>query len=147
MKNSALPPGSFIEGERFDTPLILNGQISSEPERYIAEKPYELTKYEFNVIRKRMTSELLFSLISGATAGVVLSVFGKVISTLIDRKTSSLERWEIWAVVIGILLSLALKFFRTKEDSERVQLEEVMEGHFQNNKPRRVHLTSNGDEK
>ncbi|MBA4285792.1 MAG: hypothetical protein C0434_09710 [Xanthomonadaceae bacterium] len=145
MTDSAIPTGKSIEGERFDKPLILSGQISSEPERYIAEKPYELTKYEFNIIRKRMTSELLFSLVSGATAGVVLSVLGKVISALIDKQSPSIERWEIWSVVAGLILSILFKLVRTKDYKERAQLEAVMEGHFQSNKPRRVHLTSSGD--
>jgi len=39
-----------ISGQEFDTPLIFKGSISDEPERYVAEKPYELTKYEFIIL-------------------------------------------------------------------------------------------------
>lgn len=136
-----------IEGERFDKPLVLAGAIEAEPERYIAEKPYELTKYEFSIIRKRMSSELLFVTTIGATAGVLIAVVGKSIVALIDKKIPTVEQWEIWAVGIGILASLAFKFIRSKEGRERLQLEDVIDGHFQTNKPRRVHLTSAGNGK
>lgn len=136
-----------IEGERFDKPLVLPGAIDTEPERYIAEKPYELTKYDFSILRKRMSSELLFVTTVGATAGVLIAVVGKSIGALLDKKSPTLEPWEMWAVGIGVLASIAFKFIRSKEDKERLQLEEVVEGHFQTNRPRRVHLTTGGDGK
>lgn len=136
-----------IEGERFDKPLVLSGAIATEPERYIAEKPYELTKYEFSILRKRMSSELLFVTTVGATAGVLIAVVGKSIGALLDKKTPTLEPWEMWAVGIGVLASIAFKFIRSREDKERLQLEEVVEGHFQTNRPRRVHLTTGRDGK
>lgn len=136
-----------IEGERFDEPLVLRGAIDAEPERYIAEKPYELTKYEFSILRKRMSSELFFLTTFGATGGVLITVVGKVIVALLDKKSATLELWEICTVIIGAVASIALKFIRSKEDKERLQLEGVVEGHFQTNRPRRVHLTAGGNEK
>lgn len=136
-----------IEGERFDKPLVLQGAIDTEPERYIAEKPYELTKYEFSILRKRMTSELLFVTTVGATAGLLIAVVGKSISALLDKKSPTLELWEMCAVIIGVLASIGFKRIRSKEDKERLQLEEVVEGHFQTNRPRRVHLTTGGNGK
>lgn len=136
-----------IEGKRFDEPLFLSGDIDKEPERYIAEKPYELTKYEFTILRKKMSSELLFITTFSATVGVLIAVIGKSIHALFDKKGPTLELWEIYAVVIGVLASIVFKFVRSKEDKERLQLEEVVEGHFQTNRPRRVHLTTRGEEK
>lgn len=136
-----------IEGERFDKPLVFSGAIDTEPERYIAEKPYELTKYEFSILRKRMSSELLFVTTVGATAGVLIAVVGKTIGALLDKKSPMLEPWEMWAIGIGVLASIAFRFIRSKEDKERLQLEEVVEGHFKTNRPRRVHLTTGGDGK
>lgn len=135
----------IIEGERFDKPLVLAGVIDAEPERYIAEKPYELTKYEFSIIRKRMSSELMFISTIGATAGVLIAVIGKFVVALLDKKAPTVESWEVWAVGIGFLASMAFKCIRSKESRERLQLEEVIEGHFHANKPRRIHLTSAGD--
>lgn len=136
-----------IEGKRFDEPLFLSGDIDKEPERYIAEKPYELTKYEFTILRKKMSSELLFITTFSATVGMLIAVIGKSIHALLDKKGPTLELWEIYAVVIGVLASIVFKFIRSKEDKERLQLEEVVEGHFQTNRPRRVHLTTRGEEK
>ena len=136
-----------IEGERFDKPLVLRGAIDAEPERYIAEKPYELTKYEFSILRKRMTSELLFVTTISATAGILFTVIGKSIVALLDKKSPTVEPWEIWALGIGVVASIAFKFIRSKEDQERLQLEGIIDGHFQSNRPRRVHLTSAGEGK
>jgi hypothetical protein len=133
-----------IEGERFDKPLVLPGAIDAEPERYIAEKPYELTKYEFSILRKKMSSELFFVTTISATAGVLIAVIGKSIVALLDKKSPTLEPWEIWAVVIGFLAAIAFKFIRSKDDKERLQLEEVVDGHFRTNRPRRVHVTTSG---
>jgi len=136
-----------IEGERFDKPLVLPGAIDTEPERYIAEMPYELTKYEFSILRKKMSSEILSVTTLGATAGVLIAVIGKSIAALLEKMPPTLERWELWAIGIGSLASLAFKLIRSKEDQERMQLEKVVEGHFQTNKPRRLHLTTGADGK
>ena len=136
-----------FEGKQFDKPLVLQGGIDTEPERYIAEIPYELTKYEFSILRKKISSEILFVTTLGATAGVLIAVIGKSIAALLEKKPPTLEQWELWAIVIGFFASLAFKFIRSKEDQERMQLEIVVEGHFQTNKPRRLHLTNGADGK
>ena len=136
-----------IEGERFDKPLVLAGAVDTEPQRYIAEMPYELTKHEFSILRKKMSSEILFVTTLGAAAGVLIAVIGKLIAALLERKAPMLERWELWAIGIGLCASLAFKFIRSKEDQERSQLEQVVEGHFQTNRPRRLHLTTGADGK
>lgn len=136
-----------ISGQEFDTPLILKGTISTEPERYVAEKPYELTKYEFSVLRKRFTSEMWFQLIAGGTAGLLIAVLGKAVSALLDKQNPNFEKWEVWALVIGAGLSLISKFaLRTKEDIEKEELEKVIESHFKTNRPRRIHLTQREEE-
>lgn len=134
-----------IDGGRFDKPLILPGIITAEPERYIAEKPYELTKFEFSILRKRMTSELLFTITAGATAGVILNVAGKALSSLLAKENPVLETWELWAIGFGSLASVVFKFLIIGSDKERLHLEKVIDGHFENNKPRRVHLTSGSE--
>lgn len=125
----------------------MHGAIDSEPERYIAEKPYDLTKFEFAVLRRRVKSEYWFNLIAGATAGVAISVVGKVLAALIEKQVPTLETWEIWAFLIGLLLALCTKFVRSKEDMDRSQLETVIDGHFTTNRPRRVHLTNSTEER
>ncbi len=142
-----LPPPRIIEGERFDTPLVMHGAIDVEPQRYIAEKPYELTKFEFTILRKRVAAEFWFTVVAGATAGVFISISGKALSALLDKKTPLIESWELWAIGAGIVSSVALKFVRSKEDQERLQLEQVIEGHFSANRPRRLHLTIDKDAK
>ena len=52
----------LIEGQKFDSPLVFEGSVDTEPQRYIAEKPYELTKYEFSVIRKKDFTDLWFKI-------------------------------------------------------------------------------------
>lgn len=131
-----------IEGQQFDQPLVLTGSINTEPERYIAEKPYELTKYEFSILKKQMASHLLFNLTSGATAGVVISILGKAITSLIDKKSPTLEQWEIYSTVVGVLASIAFSKIKPQPDKEKIALEQVIDGHFQTNKPRRVHVTT-----
>lgn len=133
-----------ISGRSFDEPLILTGNIA-EPERYVAEKPYELTKYEFSVLKKRTVGDLGFQVSLGATAGVFLSVTGKILSSLLGKKPQTLEVWEIVCIVIGILLCVVFKkMVKTKDDREKEELEQVIDNHFITNKPRRVHLTQGG---
>jgi len=132
-----------IEGGKFDKPLVLQGEIDAEPERYIAEKPYELTKFEFSVMRRRINSEFWSTLIAGATAGVAIPIIGKVLSALLEKKTATFETWEIWSVIFGAIVSIVFKISKSKDDKEKLQLEAVIDGHFANSKPRRVHLTNN----
>ena len=140
-------PSRVIEGERFDTPLVMHGVIDAEPQRYIAEKPYDLTKFEFTILRKRVASEFWFTLVAGATAGLVISIAGKALAALLEKKAPSVDSWELWGVLAGIVGSLLLKLVRSKDDKERLQLEQVVEGHFSTNRPRRVHLTQNQEAK
>ena len=121
------------------------GAIETEPERYIAEKPYDLTKFEFSVLCRRSSAGFLFALVAGATAGIAITIAGKVLAALLEKKPPTVEAWEIWAVVIGLALSLALKLIRSKDDNERATLEEVISGHYAQNRPRRLHVTGSAE--
>jgi hypothetical protein len=138
-----------IEGERFDSPLVMAGGIDAEPQRYIAEKPYELTKFEFAVLRRRTMSSLWFNLVAGATAGVLIAIAGKALASLLEKKPPTVESWEVWAVAIGIVLSIAIRCrcLRSSDEREKGALEGVIDGHFATNRPRRVHLTGNSEPK
>ncbi len=142
----ATQPQTF-EGERFDQPLVVPWAIEAEPERYIAEKPYDLTKFEFAILRRRTWSEFWFSIAVGATAGIALSVAGKALAALLEKKTPAVDSWELWAIAGGAILSILLRSIRSKDDKERTRLEEVIDGHFMTNRPRRLHLTNNKETK
>jgi hypothetical protein len=132
----------LIEGQRFDSPLIFEGGVDAEPERYIAEKPYELTKYEFSVLRKRDFSDFWFKIVAGTTAGLIIAVAGKVIISLVNKQSPTFETWELCSIGVGILLSIFFKFLiKSREEKERSQLVSAIDNHFAENKPRRVHLT------
>lgn len=138
----------LIENQRFDAPLIFKGKVQKEPERYIAEKPYDLTRYEFSVIRRRSSSEFWFRTISGATGGLCLAVIGKTIYALATQQSLKIDAWELCAIGVGILTSILFRFcIKSKEDKERSQLDSVIEGHFKENKPRKLHLTKGDSEK
>lgn len=130
-----------IEGGRFDEPLVMDGAIANEPQRYIAEKPYDLTKFEFSILRRQPESQFWLNLVAGATAGIVIAIAGKALAALLEKEVPTLEAWEFWAVVLGTVTSVAIKFIPMKDSKERKQLEEVIDGHFSENKPRRLHLT------
>ena len=130
------------EGRTFDEPLIVPGHIDSEPERYIAEKPFDLTRFEYSVLRKPYMADFWFTLVSGATAGVVLSVIGKSIAALIAKQNPTLEMWEIITVIFGCILSYILKCkLKSEDDKEKDKLMSVIESHFEQSKPRHLHLT------
>jgi uncharacterized membrane protein YdcZ (DUF606 family) len=95
------------------------------------------------VLRRRINSEFWSALIAGATAGVAIPIVGKVLSALLEKKTATFETWEIWAFIFGAIAAIIIKIFKSKDDKEKLQLEEVINGHFANSRPRRVHLTSN----
>lgn len=137
---------NVIENQRFDEPLVLKGGVEREPERYVAEKPYELTQYEFSVLRRRILSLYWAQTLFAATVGLVLAIAGKVLHALVLKDTPQLESWELWAIVIGLVLSIIFWRVRTKDDRERIQLESAIDEHFTSNKPRRVHLTTRGDQ-
>lgn len=131
-----------VEGRSFDEPLIVPGHIDTEPERYIAEKPFDLTRFEYSILRKSYTAEFWFALVAGATGGVVISVIGKAIAALIAKQSPSLELWEIIAVLLGVISSLMLKKkFKSDDDIEKEKLMSVIDSHFEQNKPRHLHLT------
>ncbi len=136
----------IISGQEFDAPLFLEGDISGEPERYVAEKPYELTKYEFSVLSRALSSNVLSQLFAGGFVGLLVAILGKSISALLDKKTPALERWEIYALIISLAFSIICKFVKNKGEREKRNLENIIESYFKSNKLRRVHLTKGGEE-
>ena len=58
------------DGRTFDSPLVVPGYIDDEPERYIAEKPFDLTRFEYSILRKPYKADFWFNIISGGTAGL-----------------------------------------------------------------------------
>jgi hypothetical protein len=50
-----------IEGQKFDAPLIFDGAVGAEPQSYIAERPYELTKFELSILRRPDTLDWWFT--------------------------------------------------------------------------------------
>lgn len=138
-----------ISGQRFDAPLYVFGGVTGEPERYLAEKPYELAKYEFSILKKgKFKSDTWFNLVCGATIGFFLLIGGKTLVALIQKETASLEKWELWSAVVGIVLAIALKIFRKKtpDEQEFEEARKCIEEHFQANPRRRVHVTPRGEE-
>ncbi len=142
IKETIVNDSPHVKGEEFDTPLIMKGVIEHEPERYVAEKPYDLTRYEFSILKKSSSSEMWFNLIAGGTAGVVVSVIGKTIASLIDKKDPSLATWEIVAVFVGIGISMLVKYkIKSDDEQEKEQLLSIVDTHFIQNRNRRLHLT------
>ena len=132
-----------VSGGEYDSPIILPGPIDIEPQRYVAEKPYDLTRYEYNFLKRNFTGDFWCNIFAGATAGIVISVLGKAVIALLGEKNPKLETWEIVAIVIGTIASLVFKFlFKSEDDKTKSELNEVIDTHFQKTKPRRVHLTS-----
>ena len=137
-----------IKDQRFDTPLYVSGEITNEPERYLAEKPYELSKFEFSILKKgKFRSDTLFQLISGATVGFVLVIIGKALNALIQKQTPTLENWELWSVGAGIVLGIILKFrSKTADEKEFDEIKEYINQHFESTPRRRIHLTGREEE-
>ncbi len=140
-----------IAGRNFDTPLYVAGEITNEPERYLAEMPYELSKFEFSIIKKgKFKDDAWFLIVCGATASFGLVILGKVLNGLIQKQTPSLENWELWSVVIGVVLAIILKSFKKQnKTADEIEFDEIREGinhHFENTKQRRIHITGKEDE-
>ncbi|MEZ9819301.1 hypothetical protein AB4238_01560 [Shewanella sp. 10N.286.45.A1] len=134
---------THVQGREFDEPFYMSGGIDIEPERYIAEKPYDLTKYEFKVLKKSSSSIIWFNLCAGGTAGIVIAVIGKTLASLIEKTTPSVSVWEIIAIIAGVGISLLIKkYYKSEDEKEKEQLLEIVESHFVQNPMRRVHLTS-----
>lgn len=130
------------EGRTFDSPLVVPGYIEDEPERYVAEKPFDLTRFEYSILKKPYKADFWFNIISGGIAGLVVSVLGKSIAALIGKQTPILETWEIVAIISGVLISLAFKYaIKSDDDKEKDKLMKVVDSHFEQNKPRHLHLT------
>ena len=134
-----------IKDRQFDTPLYVSGNITNEPERYLAEKPYELSKFEFSVLKKgKFSSDTLFQLVSSATVGFVLAIVGKALNALVQKQTPTLENWELWSVGAGIVLALILILKRkskTEDEKKFDEIREYIKQHFENTPRRRVHVT------
>ena len=131
-----------IKDRQFDTPLYVAGEISGEPERYLAEKPYELSKFEFSILKKgKFRTDTWFQLSAGATIGLIIAVAGKALSALVQKQSPTLEGWELWAVGAGIVLATILKFLpKTGDEKEFDETRQYISQHFENSPRRRVHL-------
>ena len=138
---------THIEGERFDAPFVIRGSVEAEPERYIAEKPYELTLYEFTVLRRASGSKKVASTSLGATIGVVITIAGKLVLSLTGGTAPEIEMWQIYSAAIGVVIWGIASLFKSADEKQKAELENVIDGHFTANRPRRVHVTSLGSEK
>ncbi len=139
---------TISDGE-YDSPIILQGRVDLEPQRYVAEKPYDLTRYEYSFLKRNYTGNFWSNLTAGATAGLIISVLGKSIFSLLEQQTPELKSWELTAIIIGVIGTLLFKYaIKTEEDKKKEELIKVVESHFEDSKPRRVHLTGteNNDE-
>ena len=66
MKEDSSKSDSTVAGQQFDNPLYVTGELKSEPERYIGEKPYELSKYEYSILkRNKIASKFWFQIVWG----------------------------------------------------------------------------------
>ena len=137
----------IVEGKEYDSPILLPGSINIEPQRYVAEKPYDLTRYEYTFLKRNFTGSFWCNIFSGATAGIVITVLGKVFVALIDKKNPELEKWEVIAIIIGVIISLIFKFvIKSDDDKTKAELNEVIDTHFQQSLPRMVHVASKESE-
>ncbi len=133
-----------ITGKRFDSPLYVVGEISGEPERYLAEKPYELSKYEFSILRKgKFKSDFWFQLSLGATIGFILAVIGKTLNALVQKQTPSIENWELWSILAGSVSSIVRRFWKkSSEEKEFQEISRNIDQHFKETPKRRIHVKS-----
>lgn len=133
-----------ITGHKFDAPLYVRGFVSNEPEMYLGEKPYELSKYDYGVLKKgQFRSDFWFQITCGATVGLVLALLGKALYALIRKTTPSLESWELCTVLVGIATTLVLKL--RKKNNEEMEFDEVrqtIDQHFYKSPKRRIHILS-----
>ena len=142
---SASASQPHIEGREFDEPVIIQGTIEREPERYVAEKPYDLTRYEYSVLKRPFTGDFWLNVSASATAGVLIAVVGKAILALIRKETPQIETWEIVALLMGACTVLLVKLcLKSPQDEERNELLGVVDRHFSVNRPRRLHITRHG---
>jgi tetrahydromethanopterin S-methyltransferase subunit F len=126
----------------YDSPIILPGKFSIEPQRYVAERPYDLTRYEYSFLKRNYSGGFWSNLFAGATAGLVISVLGKTVISLFAKETPELQPWEVVGIAIGVVLTLLFKYcIKSDDDKKKQDLISVVEIHFKNSKPRRVHLT------
>lgn len=132
-----------ITGKKFDSPFIIQGGGIGEPEIFLAEKPYELSRFEYSVLKKgKYVSHNWSNNVFLATIGLFLALLGKTISALIGQQTPSIDCWEILAIVAGGVIGLILRF-RKKSDEEKEfdEVGEEIDQHFAAILPRRVHVT------
>lgn len=81
-------------------------------------------------------SEQLFSI------GLLISIIGKAVASLVAKEDPQLAGWEIISLVIGLFICLVTKrFVKSNEDKEKEDLLNAIEEHFINNKKRKLHVT------
>jgi len=85
-----------VIGGEYDSPIILPGSPDIEPQRYVAEKPYDLTRYEYSFLKRNLTGYFWGNIFAGATAGIVISVLGKAVIALLDKKNQNSKSGRLW---------------------------------------------------
>jgi len=119
--------------------------LDDEPIRYLVERPYDLSQLEYITLKKASTLGFWCNIIAGGTAGIVLSIIGKALSSLIAKENPELQVWEIVAVIVGTVLALLFKYcLKNADDAEKSKLVATVDEHFITNKPRRLHVTNGG---
>jgi hypothetical protein len=139
-----------IVDRQFDSPLYVAGHITTEPEIYLAEKPYELSKFEFSVIKKgKFKTDAWFQLVCGATLGIGLTILGKVLNALIQKQTTTLDNWELWSIGAGILLAIIIKRCNLNKTADEIEFDDAknyINQQFENSRRRRIHVQGKEEE-
>lgn len=119
-------------GQTFNSPVYLNGDLTTNPEITIARQPYLLERYDFSVISR--TESFWFNLgntLFGASLGLFINMIAKLIANKIDPKIQ-FHDWEIYAVVVAIIfmgISFLVNHFVPNEKRRVVN---IIKKHFDN---------------
>ena len=99
---------SNYQNQNINTPIYINGSLTTQPTILIGQEPYLLEKYDFGkIINGNDYSGDIKSALKGATLGLFLNMISKLIGNKID-KTILFDKWEVYAFGISFILLIVL---------------------------------------
>lgn len=119
-----------IDGEIRETPVLINGNLVSNPTIAIAREVYKLEKYAFYKLTSRDGGLQTYAQITtGASIGLAINMVGKFLGSKIDSKIV-FDTWEVYAFFISAVITGVLFGLYYVVPSEKRRIYKKIKNHF-----------------
>lgn len=120
---------SEIVDQNLQGSIYLNGPSATTAPIFLVVKPYFLKPEELSILNSKSPIEEFSGICKGAAVGFFVNILAKFFYDKLFKK-DSIDRWEIFALIISIILAIIFIVLDKFIDNERRNLLNSVKEHF-----------------